>query len=298
MIAALLMGLLIYSLSSKDMPIEELKQQYTNAYSSFIEIEGMKVHYRDEGQGDVIVLLHGTGASLHTWDAWTKILKENYRVIRMDLPGFGLTGPHSSADYSIDGYTKFILDFTTKIGIQDFYIAGNSLGGSITWNFALNYPNKIKKMVLLDASGYPSNKGASWIFKAARTPVINTVLKYITPEMVIRKNLEQVYFDDEKVTDKLVKRYHELSLRKGNRQAFIDRANTTPIDNSSLIKNLKIETLILWGAEDLWIPTEMAHKFHKDIANSTLVVMKETGHLPMEERPEKSVAIIEQFLEK
>ena len=222
----ILLLVLIYNVSYADISLEELKKEYANEQSEFVEINGMQVHYRDEGTGFPIVLMHGTAASLHTYDAWTKQLSKEYRVIRLDLPAFGLTGPNKNADYSIGSYTKFLSQFLEKIKVDKFYLVGNSLGGNIAWNYAAEYPEKVLKLILIDASGLPTFTPQPPIFKMAKTPILNSLFLYITPKFIIRKNIEQVYADKLKVTDALVTRYHKMSLRTGNRKAFIDRAKT------------------------------------------------------------------------
>jgi len=300
-IALILFVLFIVLIASQingDIPLQELKQKYTNSASKFIEVDGMQVHYRDEGKGMPVVLVHGTAASLHTWDEWAAILKKKYRVIRMDLPAFGLTGPHPKREYSINSYTNFLHQFLLKIKVDSTYLAGNSLGGNIAWNYAANHPTIVKKLVLIDASGYPSTKAPSMIFKIAKKPVINNVIGYFTPKAIIKKNLEAVYFDDTKVTDKLVTRYHDLTLRKGNRQAFIDKTKTNFTDHTAKLKTISVKTLILWGENDQWISTDIAKKFKQDISNSTMILMPNTGHLPMEENPKKSLRYVSNFFEE
>ena len=209
-----------------DVSLEELKKEYTNEASKFIEIDGMQVHYRDEGQGFPIVLVHGTASSLHTWNDWTKDLKKKYRDIRMDLPAFGITGPNKNADYSIENYTYFLQQFLMKINVAKFHLAGNSLGGNIAWNYAAEHPEQIEKLILIDASGLPTNKPQPAVFKMAKTPVLSSLFLYVTPKFFIKKNMEEVYADNSKVTDAIITRYHKMALRVGNRQAFIDRAKT------------------------------------------------------------------------
>jgi pimeloyl-ACP methyl ester carboxylesterase len=281
-----------------DIPVEELESDYANEQSEFMELNGLSVHYRDEGQGMPVVLVHGTAASLHTWDDWTDSLKKDYRVIRMDIPAFGLTGPHPDADYSIEAYVAFLGQFLDQLDIDSMYLAGNSLGGNIAWNFASEHPDKVKKLLLLDAAGYPSDEPDPWIFGLARTPVLNLIVSYLTPRFIIKNNLEQVYFDDSKITDSLVTRYHRMSLRAGNRQAFIDRAKTPFVDHTAKLEQLDMPTLILWGDHDTWIPLEDGQKFAWDIEHSELLVLENTGHVPMEESPEESVGPMIDFLKR
>jgi pimeloyl-ACP methyl ester carboxylesterase len=281
-----------------DIPVEELESDYASEQSEFMELNGLSVHYRDEGQGMPVVLVHGTAASLHTWDDWTDSLKKDYRVIRMDIPAFGLTGPDPKGDYSIDGYVGFLAQFLDQLHIDSMYLAGNSLGGNIAWNFASEHPDKVKKLLLLDAAGYPSDEPDPWIFGLARTPVLNLIVSYLTPRFIIKNNLEQVYFDDSKITDSLVTRYHRMSLRAGNRQAFIDRAKTPFVDHTAKLEQLDMPTLILWGDHDTWIPLEDGQKFAWDIEHSELLVLENTGHVPMEESPEESVGPMIDFLKR
>lgn len=295
-----IIGVLILLLAlnyKKDIPVETLKEKYCNVNSDFIEIDGMNVHFRDEGSGMPIVLIHGTAASLHTWDAWTEELIKNYRVIRMDLPAFGLTGPHSNRDYSIDGYTRFLNQLLDSLEVDSFHLAGNSLGGNIAWNFTAEYPDKVEKLILIDASGYPMQDGHSWIFTLARTPVVNQIMKKFTPRFFISNNLKQVYYNDEKIEETVITRYHEMALRAGNRQAFIDRAKTEYKDLSSKIKTIQSPTLILWGAHDTWVPVSHAHKFKKNLPDSEMVILENSGHIPMEENPGESLEATLRFIE-
>ena len=291
---------LIYNGAYADISVDDLKKEYANEHSKFIEINGMQVHYRDEGKGFPIVLVHGTASSLHTWDYWTTALSENHRVIRMDLPAFGLTGPNKNANYSIEAYTQFLHQFLSKIKLDKFYLAGNSLGGNIAWNYAAEYPEQIEKLILVDASGLPTNKPQPAIFKMAKTPVLNSLFLYVTPKFFIKKNMEQVYADDTKIKDALITRYHKMALRVGNRQAFIDRAKTDfKLDekaNLEKLRSIQTPTLLIWGAKDTWIPLDNGKRMDRFLSNSKLVVLENSGHVPMEENPKESFEVLNSFL--
>jgi pimeloyl-ACP methyl ester carboxylesterase len=287
----------------RDIPMNELKAKYANTASSFISVNGMDVHFRDEGdQADTIpiVLIHGTASSLHTFDAWTNSLKNSKRVIRMDLPAYGLSGPFPDRNYSMTNYTAFLKDFLIALGVKQCVLAGNSFGGQIAWNFTLEQADMVNKLILIDAAGYPKNsKSVPIAFKLAQIPVLNKLLTFITPRFLVRASVENVYFDKSKVPDSLVERYFELTLRKGNRQALVDRfkrsGNREAYKN---IKNIQQPTLILWGAKDNLIPVENAINFHEDLPNDTLVVLENTGHTPMEESPVESLKPVLYFLKK
>lgn len=297
----LLIVAVIIMFSHRDIPLDDLKIKYANSNSSFVAVNKMDVHFRDEGvQTDTIpiVLIHGTGASLHTFNAWSDRLKKSHRVIRMDLPAYGLTGPFPDKNYTMANYTAFLKDFLIALNIKQCVLAGNSLGGAIAWNFTLEQPSTVTKLILIDASGYPiASKSVPIAFSLARIPVINKLLTFITPRFLVRSSVENVYFDSSKVTDLVVERYFNLTLRAGNRKAFVDRLKI-PKDTSTyrFIKSIQQPTLILWGAEDLLIPVENAYKFQEDLPNNTLVILENTGHTPMEESPLESLAPVISFL--
>jgi len=297
-----ILGILIALLfGHRDIPLDELKAKYAKDPSEFMTLEGMDVHYRDEGRipdSIPLVLIHGTGSSLHTFNYWANALKKDYRVIRMDLPGYGLTGPFPERDYSIDSYVEFVKDFLDEKGIEQCVMGGNSLGGHIAWRFAVEFPERVSKLILINAAGYPNkSKSKPLAFKLAKIPVIRNVFTFITPRSVARSSIENVYADKTKVTEELVNRYFELTLRAGNRQAFIDRFSAK--NNSEAYKrisNIEQPTLVLWGDQDMLMPPEKADLFHRDLPNDTLVILENSGHVPMEENPERSLDAVKAFL--
>ncbi len=290
-------GMLIIKFSSsKDKTFEEIAPLYVNSNSQFIELDSRKIHFRDEGNGYPIILIHGTGASLHTWDSWTEELVKTHRVIRLDLPGFGLTGKDPLKRYSSMDYVILLNEFITELGINEFHLAGNSLGGLVAWLYASKYDKSINKLILLDPSGFSFDK-TPFVIQLAKTPYINTLLRYFTPKSFIEKNLKEVYFNDSLITQEVISRYHNLTLFEGNRTAFIDRANIKREDYSFRMQYIQTPTLILWGENDSWIPVGDAIKFKNAIENSKIIIMPETGHIPMEERPIESLEIVLGFIE-
>ncbi|MCU0419334.1 MAG: alpha/beta hydrolase [Cyclobacteriaceae bacterium] len=284
-----------------DLPLDELKAKYAPPPSRFVRVQGMDVHYRDEGSARdsvPVVLLHGTGSSLHTWEPCVQQLKDDYRVVTLDLPGYGLTGPHPQRVYSPDFYVGFVADFLRALRIRTCIIGGNSLGGGIAWQFAHAHPTSVAKLILLDAGGYPTVSHRKPIaFSLAQTPLIKHALKRITPYPLAVKSIRNVYAQPERVTDSVVRRHYELFLREGNRQAFIDRMEYVPYpDNASRIRALHVPTLIVWGAEDRLIPIENAYRFQADLPNDTLVIIPGVGHVPMEEDPAATVKAMRLFL--
>lgn len=303
-----LIFILLFIVCERDRPVEELIPLYANKDSKFMPILGMKVHYRDEGiQSDStpLILLHGMSSSLNTWDSVVIGLKDKKRVISLDLPGFGLTGPSPENAYNFNYYSKFIDSFTTRLKIKRFILVGNSMGGAISWNYALHNPQGLAKMVLVDAAGYPKKgESGSLGFTIASTPVINNLLLYATPKFLVRKSLETVYYDQARVTDEQVERFHDVAIREGNRAAALlifkgsFQGNSKRFLNSNIarIKDIKTPTLILWGDKDNLISVDNVAQFQRDIQGSQAEIYKNVGHVPMEEVPGKVAASIAGFV--
>ncbi len=283
-----------------DRSVAQLSARWAQPPSQFIAVNGMQVHLRDEGpRNDAlpIVLLHGTSASLHTWDGWADSLKDQRRVIRFDLPAFGLTGPDPHNDYSIAAYVRFVGAVMDQLGVQQFVLAGNSLGGQIAWGTALAMPQRVRQLVLVDAAGYPLQPTSVPIgFRIARMPGLRGLMEHVLPRGVVDSSVRNVYGDPTRVTPELVDRYYELTLRAGNRQALAYRLNQRLSGEEDTIRQLKLPTLILWGAKDQLIPPDNGQRFAADIQGSKLVVFERLGHVPHEEDPQQTVASLKAFL--
>ena len=283
-----------------DRSVQQLSARWAPAPSQFLPVLGMQVHLRDEGpRGDPlpIVLLHGTSASLHTWDAWTQALTDQRRVIRFDLPAFGLTGPHPDNDYSIAAYVRFVVAVLDQMGVQQFVLAGNSLGGQIAWGTAVAHPQRVKKLVLIDSAGYRLQSTSVPLgFTIARTPGLRVVMEYVLPRGVVQSSVRNVYGDPAKVTADLVDRYYELTLRAGNRQALAYRMDQLHSGDEAALKGLKVPTLVMWGAKDRLIPPDTAQRFLADIAGAQMVIFDDLGHVPHEEDGPKTVEAFKLFM--
>lgn len=283
-----------------DLDLATVKDRYANEESEFIQLDGLQqgieLHYRDEGDQDkpVLFLLHGIMASLHTWDGWVETLQNDFRIIRMDIPGFGLTGPYADGIYNIERAVDMIDQLSDKLGIESFFIAGNSMGGYISWNFASAHPEKVKRLILLDAAGYPFKP--PMMLEILRTPVLKDSMAYVTPRFIVSQTVNEVYGDSTKVTGETVDRYHQLMLREGNREAVVSVFASMEHVKSDKIKQLKVPTLIQWGEVDAWIPLENAEKFAADIEDAKTIVYPGVGHIPMEEIPQQSANDAKDFL--
>jgi pimeloyl-ACP methyl ester carboxylesterase len=303
-VLALLVGMLVFVgvTWAPDRPVATLTRRWAPPPSFFVDYEGMQVHVRDEGPRDdphPIVLLHGTSSSLHTWQGWADALKGERRVIRFDLPGFGLTGPFPDNDYHMLHYVSFVLGVLDRLHAQSVVLVGNSFGGQVAWETAVAAPERVQRLILVDAAGYPSNATSVPIgFRIAKTPGLNKIMEYTLPRRMVEASVRNVYGDPSRVTPVLVDRYYELTLRSGNRHALEERFRQAPAGtDADKVAELHLPTLILWGKSDHLIPASNADHFARDIVGSREVLFSGLGHVPHEEDPTVTVAAVKHFLD-
>jgi pimeloyl-ACP methyl ester carboxylesterase len=288
----------LFSIYEPDIPLEQLKASYANSNSKFMEIDGLKVHYRIEGKGKPLLLIHGTGAMLQTFDVWTAILSPHYQIIRLDIPAFGLTGPRADGNYSDTMYVSFINRFLKNLRIDSCYVGGNSLGGLIAWKYAAAFPERVKKLILIDPAGFyelNQTKG-SFVFNLARKhPKFTKLISKLGTQHFIKKTLNEVFFDNTKVTNERLKTYADLNRRNGNRDAFADRAQFVHQSNKNELTAITCPSLVMWGKEDRLINVGEATHFRL-IPNVQFKFYEKVGHIPQEEIPEVSAKDVLDFL--
>lgn len=276
----------------QDLPASLVQKKGTD----IIDLDGQKVRFEKTGKGPALLLIHGTASSLDTWDAWTISLKKHFTVYRMDLPGFGYTGPNELGIYSLDSYSDFIDRFMGRMKISRASIAGNSLGGQIAWDFARRFPQKVNKLVLISPAGMPRILPIPPAISMGQNPVISIVMQYITPLAVFRKSIAEVYGDASLVNNEVLRHYYRLAIAPGNRQAFADRVKNLEEPDLKKIKRVKAPTLVLWGTLDRWIHPDQAEKFCIAISDCRKIMLEGAGHVPMEEVPAKSLKPALRFL--
>lgn len=296
-----LAGLGVVKAWAPDRSVESLMARWAPAPSQFVAVDGMQAHVRDEGPRDdpqPILLLHGTSASLHTWDGWVAALKDQRRVIRVDMPGFGLTGPAPDGNYTLPAYTRFVASVMDALGVKQVVLAGNSLGGEVAWKTAVDYPGRVSKLILVDAGGYAFKAQSMPIgFKLAQIDALKPLTSRLLPRGMIESSVRSVYGNPDKVMPELIDRYYELTLRAGNREALNQRFSQHPFGQyAEQIKQIKLPTLVIWGGRDQLIPPENGDHFQRDIAGSRLAVFDDLGHVPQEEDPARTVAAVQAFL--
>lgn len=297
----LAVGASIASVWAPDLPVSALKAQWAPPPSQFMAVNGLQVHLRDEGPRDdslPILLVHGTSSSLHTWDGWTDSLRATRRVIRFDLPGFGLTGPAADGDYRMEAYVRSVIGVLDTLGVPRAVIGGNSLGGGIAWHVAVAHPDRVAGLILVDAVGYPFVSASVPLgFRLARMPVLSLLIQRILPRAVVEESVRNVMGDPSRATPELVQRYYDLTRRAGNRAALAARFRQSDGDtDTTAIRSLRVPTLVLWGGRDRLIPPENAARFGRDIAGSRVVMFPDLGHVPHEEDPAATLAAARQFL--
>lgn len=284
-----------------NIPVEEMKRKYGKASDKYFNYKGIQVRYRDEGTGPVLLLLHGVCSFLETWDGWVPYLKDHYRVVRVDMPGFGMTGPAlDSRLYDLAPCLQFMHAFITHMDIESCAMAGNSLGAYITWNYAVEHPEKVNKIILIDPIGY--NQKMPWLLTLSSSPLVSPFTRKFVPRFVFDIAVNQVYGDKSKVTPEVKQIYYDYAMRDGNKGAYVDIFTMMKIKNNSEdlskgITDIKAPTLIMWGTKDEWIPYEGMSKWKKDLPSAKYITYEGIGHVAMEEIPEITVKDAIAFLQ-
>jgi len=276
-----------------DTSFEDMKLKYGGETSQYLNLaDGNRLHFRDQGTPDkpALVFIHGTSASLHTWEPLIRALGNKYRLISFDLPGHGLTGANKDRDYSRQAMVSSVWRLLDHLEVSSATLVGNSLGGAVAWAGALDQPERIKSLILLAPSGAPRNapSKSNIGFKILRTSIGQAVMKKISPRSIIKTSLYQTVAVPEIVTEEMVDRYWELLRLAGNRQAMIDLANTSRDKHAwKQLSSITVPTLIVWGEEDEVLPVTMIVTFDNEIEDARVLRLKNVGHLPMEEAVKK-----------
>jgi pimeloyl-ACP methyl ester carboxylesterase len=257
--------------------------------SSFMSIDGLPVRFVREGHGPPVLLLHGSGSSLDTFDPIAARLHTTCEVIRLDLPGFGLTGPRPDRDYRIESYVAFLGRFLDEQAVADCAVVGNSLGGNIAWNFALTFPERVRDLVLMNATGYPG-KSLPAAIRLARNPLTRPLVRRAGSRGVVARNLRGAVGPGFPVPEDMIDRTFAMMSLPGNRAAFVDFANTDQADNSAQLRRLRVPTLVLRGDR-----IDGQH-FARDIPDSREIVLPGVGHLMPEEAPAEVADAVLEFL--
>ena len=293
-------GLWLYTPDKARGPLEA---EYAAPPSVFLDVAGIRLHVRDTGPKDApaVILLHGFGASLQTWEGgkagegWAAILQADHRVIRFDLPGFGLTGTDPTGDYSDARSMAVLAALMDRLGVARASLVGNSMGGRIAWSFAALHPSRVDKLVLVSPDGFASPGLAYGI--APEVPLLVRLLPYVLPTSMLRASLAPAYGDRGFLDRTLLMRYRDMMLAPGVRGAIVARMRQQIlVDPEPLLRRIKAPTLLLWGEKDAMIPISNAADYRRCIPQAKLVRLPGLGHLPQEEAPARSLRPVLAFL--
>ena len=276
----------------------ELEKTYGSPKNAYVSALGVNLHYQDTGPSKnaiPILFLHGFGASLQTWDTWAQALSEDYRVISVDLPGFGLTGEDPSGIYTDQRSVEVLEAFLKELNSPRVVLVGNSMGGKLAWQFTARYPNQVSKLVLISPDGYAS-PGIEY-GKKPDVPAIADLYRYFFSKTFLVMNLKPAYADPKTLNDALVNRYYDLMLAPGVRGAILGRMQQTVLqDPVPSLASIQVPTLLIWGEKDAFIPIRNSNDYLKVMPNAKRVSLPNIGHLPQEEQPSIGLAALKEFL--
>lgn len=281
-------------LYAPDRPRSELEAAYAGEYRTVLS---QRLRLRDTGPrtAPALILLHGFGSSLDTWEPWARPLSARYRVIRLDLPGFGLTGPDALGDYSDARTLAILAGLMDQLGLPRATLIGNSLGGRFAWEFAAAYPSRVEKLVLISPDGFAS-PGFDY-GKPPEVPLVMNLMPWVGPRSLIRANLAPAWAHPDALPDAVLERYRDMLLAPGVRQAILDRTRQTILtDPSARLRSIPAPTLLLWGEEDHMIPVRNAQDYLRLLPHARLVRLPGMGHVPFEETPAAALPPLERFL--
>ena len=280
-----------------DKPRAALEALHAPAPSQFVTIDRVRFHLRDTGPRDApaLVLLHGFGSSLHTWEEWARIIEDERRVIRLDLPGFALTGPDPSGDYSDERFIALLAGLLDHLGLAQVDLLGSSMGGRLAWRFAAARPERVRRLVLMAPDGFAS---AGFTYgKPAGVPLMMRALPYTLPMPLLRGGLEPAYANKAVLTEAVAERYRDMMLAPGVRHAILDRMRShVLLPPEPMLRSIRAPVLLLWGEQDRMVPAPHAADYARELPDSRTVILPGLGHVPMEEDPVRALAPVLDFL--
>lgn len=278
------LGFLIAAWVYRDIPADVLEAKYTNSASKFLNVDGVRIHYRDEGSGPPLVLIHANFGSLLSWDGWVDSLKSTQRVLRFDMTGHGLTGPDPSGDYSLERTVRLTERFVDALGLTRFSIGGTSLGGTVAMHYAAAHPERVERLILLSPGAL---EGRSMQRAGRGLPRVANILEYITPRALARYMLTSRFGDPGRVDDKLIDQWYEMWLREGQREAILARLRSySSADLGKVTAGVRVPTLILWGEKNPQAPVKQAEELRKMLANAPdvkVITYPGVGHMAADE---------------
>jgi pimeloyl-ACP methyl ester carboxylesterase len=293
-VGALLLGFWLWT---PDKARAELEARYANAPTDFVEVAGVRLHVRDTGPkgAPAVILLHGFGSSLHTWEPWAQALAADHRVIRYDLTGAGLTGADPRGDYTDERAIAVLAALMDRLGVAQASLVGHSMGGRLAWRFAAAHPERVDRLVLVAPDGFAS-PGYEYD-KAPEVPAAMGIMRHVLPKALLRMNLAPAYGDPSRLSDDVVTRYHDMMLAPGVRGALLERLSQLVLRNPvPTLAMIRAPVLLVWGDRDAMIPVANGDDYRRALRESKLVTFPGLGHVPHEEAPEQTLPAVRDFL--
>jgi pimeloyl-ACP methyl ester carboxylesterase len=304
--------MLVYSGTYLDVPRKELEAKYATGSSQFLDLpDGARIHFRDEGKPEnpAIVLLHGFNGSLFNFERLVPFLVNDFRLISIDLPGFGLTGATPTADYTTEGFIDAVTKLTNELGIEKFSIAGNSMGGGVAWRYTLEFPTKVEGLILLASSGVGSKEDVKKfeerenntpiVWKLMGSDLLKKFLHYYTPKFFATEGLKRSVYDQQFADVDHANQFHDLVLLQGSRDAILSMTmgGRRKMYGPESLSKITAPTLVIHGEEDNIIGFERSLVFKENIDNAEIKIYPEIGHLPMYEDPARTADDILKFFQ-
>jgi len=284
-----------------DVSFEEVRASVPNSqYSRFAEIDGVRVHYQEKGTGTPLILIHGFTSSVFSWKDVFEPLSKNFRVIAVDLKGFGFSGK-PDGDYTRRAQATLVAHLLDYLKIDNAWLCGNSMGGDVSLNLAVQNPQHVAGLILIDSGGVKVEGSSSLAPSYLLIPVVGRALTAMAlrSDKLVREGLEKSFYNPAKITDELVASYYRpLQTRDGQLAALRARAQADQFPVEPDLGKISVRTLIIWGAEDALIPLSAGRKMNSLIKDSRLLVIEKCGHLPQEEIPERVVDEITRFINR
>ena len=292
LIALAVAGFAVAAWVWRDIPPEVLEARYGTPASRFAEIEGARIHYRDEGDGPAVVLIHANFASLIGWDPWVDALKDRYRLVRFDMTSHGLSGADSSGDYSLPRTVHLMEQLLDQLGVDRCAVVGTSLGGTVAMHYAVRNPEHVAGLVLISPGSLePQVRG-----REAPPPMspAAALVRWITPRALPEFMLKTGFGDANRVAPELVDRWHDLWRLEGQRVAQLERLRQyISGDIEELIGRVSAPVLIQWGEENPQVHVELAGELArllKSAPSIETIIYPGVGHMAIQEAPRLTAA--------
>ncbi|HVY90646.1 MAG TPA: alpha/beta hydrolase [Hyphomonadaceae bacterium] len=292
--------------ATQEIAWPRLRESYELPSSHYLQMDdGVRLHYTEDGNpaDPTLVLVHGFAASVHAWRPWVDRLKDSYHLVALDLPGHGLTETPRDYRASVDGNVELVDRLARHLNVDRFVLAGNSMGGAVSIDYALTHPERLRGLVLVDAAGWPgdaakSGSGPPLVFQLMNNPIGRGILKWFDPRMFATGGLKAAYVDPNLVNKALVDRYANLALAPGHRDVLLTMNNQPSAKITATdFGRISTPTLVIAGEQDKIIPVADSRAIAAAIPNAKLVTYPDGGHVPMEQLPDQSAKDLRAFLE-